>query len=102
MTHFICTPAKLTACPRCRLPIITAHDEGLRVRADLVPLPDTPQAEIAALLEGRATYTRLINGELVTRSAERIAARTLNGPIHADHRCTGQIQLTIDDLIGEQ
>ncbi|MER5703494.1 hypothetical protein ABT023_16335 [Micromonospora sp. NPDC002296] len=101
MTHFISTPAALATCPRCRLPIITAHDEGIRVRVDLVPLPDQA-AEIAALLQGRTTYTRLRNGHLVTRDAPRIAARTLTGPTHADHRCTGPKQLTIDDLIGAQ
>ena len=101
MTHFISTPAQLTTCPRCKLPILTAHDEGLRVRVDLIPLPDR-QAEIAALLEGRWTYTRTRNGHLVHRDATRIAAGTITGPIHADHKCVGPEQLLIDDLIGQQ
>lgn len=101
MTHFQSTRATEARCPRCRLPILTAHDEGIRVRVDLDPLP-TPAAEIAALLEGRHTYTRLGNGHLVYRDAPRITGGTLRGPIHADHKCVGPTQLLIDDLIGEQ
>lgn len=101
MSHFISTPATLSTCPRCRLPTITAHDEGIPVRADLLPLPDR-RAEIAALLQGRTTYTRASNSHLITRVAERIAADTIAGPIHAEHRCAPPAQLTIDQLIGEQ
>lgn len=99
--HFASTPAAISTCPRCQTPTLAALDEGLTARVDFVPLPDT-QAEIAALLEGRNTYTRLGNNHLVHRDAHRIAARTLTGPTHAEHKCAGPTQMMIDDMIGAQ
>lgn len=101
MSHFASTPATDTTCPRCRANLLTALDEGLRARVDATPLADR-QAEIAALLQGRWTYTRIANGQLVHRDAPRIAAGALRGPTHAEHKCVGPTQLMIDDLIGMQ
>lgn len=99
--HFASTAAKATECPRCRAALLTAHDEGLRATVDLEPLADRA-AEIEALLDGRWTYTHTQWGHLVYRDASRIAAGTLRGTIHAQHKCVGTVQLTLDDLIGTQ
>ncbi|MEU5549224.1 hypothetical protein ABZ738_05595 [Micromonospora sp. NPDC047793] len=99
--HLISTTATPGTCPRCRRPVITALDDGIPARVDATPLPDR-QAEIAALLEGRWTYTHTTNRHLIHRDAARITANTLTGTIHAEHKCTGAIQLTLDDLIGNQ
>jgi hypothetical protein len=89
--HLVSTPAKAETCPGCRAALLVALDEGLTARVDATPLPDRP-AEIAALLAGRRTYTRLRNNELVHRDADRIADPRLRGDIHAQHQCTGPAQ----------
>lgn len=92
--HFISTAAKEARCPHCRRPILTALDEGLTARVDQAPLPDR-QAEIAALLDGRRTYVHTTYNQLVYRDASRIAGGSIQGPIHAEHRCIGTKQLAI-------
>lgn len=99
MSHLISTTATETTCPRCHTPLLVALDDGLPARVDAQPLPDRA-AEIAALLDNRWTYTRTHYGQLIHRDATRIAARTLQGTIHAEHKCEGPEQLMIDDLIG--
>lgn len=99
--HFISTTAAETTCPRCRKPLLTALDEGIPTRVDATPLPDR-QAEIAALLDGRWTYVLTINRHLTIRDASRITGGSLRGTIHAEHKCTGAEQLTIEDLIGDK
>jgi hypothetical protein len=98
MTHFVSTAATEKPCPRCRTAVLIALDEGVPARADAQPLADR-QAEIAAILNGLWTYTLIGNRELVHRDASRIQDRTLRGTVHAEHKCAGRIQLTIDDLI---
>ncbi|GAB7039724.1 MULTISPECIES: hypothetical protein [Catenuloplanes] len=98
MEHLLSTPAALSRCPRCRSITITALDEGIRVRADLIPLPDR-NAEIEALLDGRRTYSRLRNNELAYRYPYRMKDPVLNGPIHAQHQCPPRpMQATIFDI----
>jgi len=97
MTYFASTRATDTTCPRCRAAVLVALDEGLRVRADSTPLPDR-QSEIAALLDGRQTYTLTAHRHLIHRTAERIATDRLRGTIHAEHKCVTPTQLTIDQI----
>jgi hypothetical protein len=94
MTHFQSTTVTETRCPRCHRAILTALDEGLRVTADTTPLPN-PQAEVAAILDNRRTYTRTQFGWLIFRDASRIAGNSLRGTIHAEHKCTGPQQLAL-------
>lgn len=86
MTHFISTPAELSTCATCALPILRALDEGIPARVDLVPLPGLP-AEIAAIATGRQTYTRLRNGGLAYRDEVRLSDPAMATPVHAQHTC---------------
>ncbi len=99
MTHLISSIAMAEPCPRCHKPTLAALDEGLAARVDAAPLIDQ-QAEIAALLENRWTYTHTNWGHLVHRDPTRIAAGTIRGTIHAEHRCNRNVQLTLDKMIG--
>ncbi|WP_194821278.1 hypothetical protein [Micromonospora sp. S-DT3-3-22] len=99
--HLASTTATETRCHRCHTALLTALDDGLTARVNAAPLLDR-QAEIAALLNGLATYVLTSNRHLIHRDAERITANTLRGTIHAEHQCTGPTQLTLDDLIGEK
>ncbi|MFI6228905.1 hypothetical protein ACIBCR_16500 [Micromonospora echinospora] len=99
--HLISTVATESRCPRCRAATLTALDDGIPARVNATPLPDR-QAEITALLDGRLTYVLTTNRHLLHRDGSRIAANTLRGTVHAEHKCTGPTQLTFDDLIGNQ
>ncbi|GIJ51298.1 hypothetical protein Val02_81840 [Virgisporangium aliadipatigenens] len=83
MSHLISTDATRTSC-RCGAVVLVAVDEGLAVRADADPIP--PTAEIAALVDGRWTYTHA-GGQLIYRDAARIRSNTPAGCIHREHRC---------------
>ncbi|MEU8329831.1 hypothetical protein [Micromonospora sp. NPDC048839] len=96
---FKSTATTPTRCERCHAPLLTALDEGLAARVDATPLPDR-QAEIAALLNGQWTYTHTNNRHLVVRTPERITAGLLRGTTHAEHKCNGPTQLTLDDMMG--
>lgn len=85
--HLASTKATIATCHRCGTPTLTALDTGITARVDAQPL-DTPHAEIAALLEGRETFTRTPGGQLIRRTAERIHSGWLKGTIHAAHKCT--------------
>lgn len=82
--HLVSTPARLSRCPRCKTPVLTALDEGLRAVVDLAAIQ--PADEIRVLLSGRKTYTRLQCGELVYRDPDRIQGR-LKGHLHQQHTC---------------
>ncbi len=99
MSHLTSTVARGKPCPRCHKPTLVALDEGIPARVDAIPLADL-QAEIAALLQGRWTYIHTTYGHLVHRDPNRIAANTIRGPIHAEHRCRRNEQLTLDKMIG--
>jgi hypothetical protein len=86
MGYLVSTPADLSACPRCDMPILIGLDEGLQARVDLVPLPNLA-AEIAAIATGRWTYTRLRDGSLAHRDQSRLADPLLAAPVHAEHAC---------------
>jgi hypothetical protein len=86
--YLVTTRAQPAACPRCEAPTLVGLAEGITARVDAAPLPDR-QAEIAALLAGLHTYTRLSNSELIYRDASRIRDPRLNRrDIHAQHKCT--------------
>jgi hypothetical protein len=84
--HFVSTPAALSICTRCDMPTLTALDEGIPARVDLLPLPDI-SAEIAAIAGGRWTYVRLADGGLAYRDDHRLAEPTPPDRIHAQHVC---------------
>lgn len=99
MSHLASTTAKAAPCPRCHRATLVALDEGISARVDATPLRDRAD-EIAALLENRWTYTLTNWGHLVHREPGRIAANTLRGAIHAEHKCNRPVQLTLDKMIG--
>lgn len=87
--HLISTPALLDACHRCGHPLLTAHAEGTPVRADVEPLD--LRAELAVLLDGRATYDVQPHGiprkpYLFHRHQFRIKGRR-NWAVVAEHKC---------------
>jgi len=97
MTHFETTTITEARCPGCHKPILVGQFEGLPARVDTKPLADR-QAEIAALLDGRWTYVLTKYRQLWHRDADRIRSNTIDGPIHAEHRCDERaIQLTLFD-----
>lgn len=98
MTWFQSTRATEATCPRCRAPILTALDEGVPATVDATPLPDRA-AEIAVLLDGRKTYSHA-QKQIFYRNATRIRDTTINGTIHAEHRCAGPQQTLLDELDG--
>lgn len=98
--HLVSTTATEQPCPRCRRATLTALDEGLPARVDATPLHDRT-AEIAALLQGRWTFTYTANRQLIHRDATRITDNHLRGTVHAAHKCVGYEQTTIDDMIGD-
>ena len=86
MTHLISTPAALSGCARCPMPVLRALDEGVPACVDLVPLDDLA-AEIAALAAGLATYNRLPGDHLAYRDQSRLSDPDTSHPIHAEHAC---------------
>ena len=88
--------AKVGRCPRCAAPVLTGLDSeiaGLAVRVDPSPLADTT-AELAALLQGRATFAlRKIGGicRLRFRDQYDIAGKLPDTTtVLAEHKCNGQ------------
>lgn len=97
--HLISTVATEHTCP-CGTPVLTAVDSGMPARVDATPLVDRA-AELAALLDGRWTYTHIRCGWLVHRDSHEITANVLDGPVHRQHRCRPRpLQTTIYDQIG--
>lgn len=84
--HFVSTPAELSACASCALPVLRALDEGMPACVDLIPLPDLA-AEVAAIATGRWTYTRIPGGGLAYRDVNRLADPAMASPVHAAHTC---------------
>lgn len=84
MSWFPNKPADAGPCPTCKRLVLTAVDEGLRVKVDPSPLASRA-AEITALVTGRRTYSLLPGGWLVYRSIDRMR---LGGTVHTEHRCT--------------
>ncbi len=94
--HFVSTTATESRCRHCRRPTLTALDEGQPAHVDATPLPDR-QAEINALLNNRRTYTHTTYGQLHYRDENKLRNPTTPGArIHAEHKCVGTKQLTLD------
>lgn len=91
--HLVTTRATPTTCRRCEGQLLVGLAEGITARVDAEPLTGRA-GELAALTEGRITYTRFRNGELVERTPGRITDPflLLRGPIHASHQCPGKPQ----------
>lgn len=85
MTHFASTPAELDTCHRCGMPVLTALDEGLLIRVNLLPL--TLAQQIAALAAGKPTYGRLADGQLAYRCATRLPDPRMAQRVHTKHNC---------------
>jgi hypothetical protein len=83
--HLISTVAVTRICP-CGARTLVALDSGSTARVDSDPLPDRA-AELTALIDDRWTYSLIRVGWLVHRDADVIAAGTLDGPVHREHRC---------------
>lgn len=83
MSHLVSTAATEDTCHRCRRPVLVALAEGLPTKVDPAPLDHA--GEIAALIQGRWTYTLTRTRDLIHRDADRIG--TLAGTIHTQHIC---------------
>lgn len=81
MNYFHTTVAKGEVCPRCRTITLTAWDEGLHTRVDIMPINTLGQ--IQAIFAGRETYV-LTGGQLIRRDCGRMKMR---GPILIRHKC---------------
>lgn len=100
--HLVSTTASHTTCDRCGASLLTGWAEGVLARVEAVALDRA--GEIAALIQGRITYS-LIGGELVDRDVRRIRSPQQKWSVHAEHKCTRKKvippkQLTIDGIIG--
>ncbi len=82
----ISTTAKIGQCYKCRGDILTALDEGVRVKVDHEPLAEVG-AELKAVLAGKRTFAYTSVGELVERTAGRIEYNSPKGSIHVEHYC---------------
>lgn len=73
-------------CPLgCGQTLLAAQDAGIEIWCDRLPI--TALGEAAAVLTGRATYTRVC-GELDHRTPDRITFRTADAEdVYAEHRC---------------
>lgn len=88
-SHFVSTVAKARDCRHCHQSILSALDEGSLVYVDPYPIDD----ELSLLMSGVRTFTRLMNGELCERTAERLRGGFLRGEIHREHDCGGTRRL---------
>lgn len=87
MRHLESTAAQLDTCRRCGMPVLHALDEGVRIRVDLVPLPNLA-AQVAALAAGRPTFAQLRGGQLAYRDPSRLANPAMAERVHTEHECT--------------
>lgn len=81
----ITTAPMLTTCTRCNKAVLAATVRGLDVHVDYACLNDA--GELAALLEGRKTYTLVAQDYLAIRTRYNIAAGPPERPVLADHAC---------------
>jgi hypothetical protein len=74
----------LINCQKCRHPVMASTVSGLPRHIDISAL--TMAGELAALLEGRATFS-LYGERLWRRNAEQIASGRRDYPVFREHRC---------------
>lgn len=82
--YLITTSPTMTACSRCRRPMLAATVAGLDRHVDTATL--NPTGELAALVSGRATY-ELHGEQLVRRGVEKLRMPHPTLPVLADHDC---------------
>lgn len=82
----ITTSPSLITCRRCNRPVLAATVGGLDRHVDTATLNDV--GELAALVEGRATYSLVAEDYLSRRSVHDIAAGPAKRPVLAEHSCT--------------
>jgi hypothetical protein len=80
----ITTAPSFTKCHRCHRPVLAATVGGLDRRVDAATL--TQAGELAALLEGRATFHLASQDYLVSRNVLHIKSDTQR-PVLAEHAC---------------
>lgn len=83
--HLITTSPSLITCPICHRPVLAATVGGLDRHVDPATLNDS--GELAAVLEGRATYFLATEDYLVRRTVEHIRGASVQRPVVADHTC---------------
>lgn len=82
--HMITTAPKLTVCWKCKRPVLAATLGGIDRRVDTATLNDA--GELAALLEGRATFG-LVGGEYLARRTVAHIKSDRQLPVLAEHAC---------------
>lgn len=83
--HLITTAPSLTVCRWCNRPVLAATISGVDRYVDTATLNDT--GELAALVEGRSTFTLVAEDYLVRRTVHAIAAGAPRKPVLAEHAC---------------
>lgn len=81
----ITTTPSLITCRRCHTPVLAATVGGLDRHVDTATLNDV--GELAALVEGRATFTLAAEDYLARRTVHHIAAGPARRPVLAEHNC---------------
>jgi len=81
----ITTSPTLIRCARCNRPVLAATVGGLDRHVD--PATLNQAGELAAILEGRATYFLATEDYLVRRTVEHIKGASVQRPVLADHAC---------------
>lgn len=82
--YLITTAPSLTRCRGCRRPVLAVTVDGIDRHVGTATL--TPAGELAAILDGRATYHVAAADYLVRRTVLHIAA-DIARPVLADHAC---------------
>lgn len=83
--HSITTAPSLTTCRSCNSPVLAATVRGLDEHVDTATLNDA--GELAALLDGRRTFSLVAEDYLSLRTALDIAAGPPKRPVLAQHGC---------------
>jgi hypothetical protein len=82
---FITTKAEPKLCPKCGALILEGHTDGLPYRVELDPI--NWAGEIAAVVDGQATYQYQV-GRLIPRDARSMAAASADDTaVLVWHRC---------------
>lgn len=94
--HFITTRPTLIDCQTCHRPQLAATVGGLDRHVD--PAPLTAAGELAALLDGRATYHLAgpLTDHLIRRTVHHIRGGDRTRPVVADHVCAPPVAAHID------
>lgn len=83
--HLITTAPSLTKCRSCNRQMLAATIGGVDRHVDTATMNDV--GELAALVEGRATFALVTHDYLVRRTVHHISAGTGQRPVLAEHTC---------------